>query len=67
MFRYIFLSVVLATFWALEIGAKTPNYDFSQIAFVVLSQSHPRHAAIGDETKSKLVKMFHIQTCQMAR
>jgi hypothetical protein len=37
--------------------SKKSGYDFSQIAFVVLSQSHPRHAAIGAETKKNLVKM----------
>ena len=56
MFRYIVISFILAAVWAQEILAKTPNYDFSQIAFVVLSQSHPRHATIGNATKSALVR-----------
>ena len=35
---------------------KKKKYDMSQIVFVVLSQKHPRHAAIGDVTKKTLVK-----------
>jgi hypothetical protein len=32
----------------------------TQVAFVVLSQSHPRHAAIGDVTKKTLVPTYFI-------
>ena len=58
MFRYLFLLTLMILYTSGEEtvpAAKKKKYDLSQVAFVVLSQSHPRHAAIGDETKAKLV------------
>jgi len=61
MFRYLFLLTLILillhhhTSGEESAPAKKKKYDMSQIAFVVLSQSHPRHAAIGDETKAILV------------
>ena len=54
MFRHLFIStLMLLNTSGEETGPE--KYDLSRVAFVVLSQSHPRHAAIGDETKDKLV------------
>ncbi len=36
--------------------AKYVSCDLKQVDFVILSQSHPYHANIGEETKSKLEK-----------
>ena len=59
MFRYLFLLTLMILYTSGEetvpAASKKKKYDLSQVAFVVLSQSHPRHAAIGDETKAKLV------------
>ncbi len=71
MIRYILISIFVLYISSRQIESKKSGheseksgsesnksgYDFSQIAFVVLSQSHPRHAAIGAETKKNLVKM----------
>ena len=58
MFRYLFLLTLILLHQHTSGEESAPakkKYDMSQIAFVVLSQSHPRHAAIGDETKAILV------------
>jgi len=60
MFRYLFLLTLILILLhhhtsGEESAPAKKKYDMSQIAFVVLSQSHPRHAAIGDETKAILV------------
>jgi hypothetical protein len=57
MYRYLFLLTLMLLHTSGEETAAPAKkkYDLSQVAFVVLSQSHPRHAAIGDETKANLV------------
>ena len=65
MFCHLFLlTLMLLNTSGEETGPE--KYDLSQVAFVVLSQSHPRHAAIGDETKANLVTIQrNLQTSKL--